>query len=57
MNATPSLPVFVTQLGHILAALLGKRAHAQITIIVKDGAIQPVHINQTFLPSELPKVG
>jgi hypothetical protein len=57
MNATPSLQVFVVQLGQILAALLGSRAHAQITIIVKDGALQPVHINQTYLPSNLPKVG
>lgn len=56
MNATPSVQVFMTQLARIVAALLGSHAHAQIIIIVKDGALMPVHINQTYLPGDLPKV-
>jgi len=53
---TPSLQVFVVQVGRLLDMLLKQRAHAQIVIIVKDGQLQPVHVNQTFLPGELPKV-
>lgn len=55
MNATPSVQVFWTMLGNMFVRLLGQRAHAQIIITVKDGTIQLVHVNQTFLPSDLPK--
>ena len=57
MNPSPSVNVFWTMLGRVLVQLLGERANAQIVITLKDGSIQPVHINRTYLPSELPKVG
>ncbi|HEV3059586.1 MAG TPA: hypothetical protein VGY48_15155 [Vicinamibacterales bacterium] len=46
----------MTNLARLISVLLGQRAHAQIVIVVKDGQLQPVHVNQTFLPGELPKV-
>lgn len=56
MNPSPGVSVFWSLLGRVLVQLLGERAHAQIIITVKDGSVQPVHINRTYLPSELPKV-
>lgn len=56
MNPTPSQNVFWVMLGRIFVQLLGERAHAQIVITVKDGAIQPIHINRTYLANDLPKV-
>jgi len=56
MNPTPSVNVFWSMLGRVLVHLLGTRAHAQIVITVKDGTLQPIHINQTYLPGDLPKV-
>jgi len=55
-SPTPSLQVFVAQLGRILQALLAGRAHAHIVIIVKDGTLSQVQINNTYLPGDLPKV-
>ena len=43
-------------LGRIFMQLLAERAHVQIVITVKDGALQPVHINRTYLPGDLPKL-
>lgn len=56
MNATPSISVFMTQLGRLISVLLGERAHVQIIITLKDGSPQLVHVNRSYLPSDLPKV-
>lgn len=56
MNPTPSVQVFMTQLLHLVAKLLGERAHCQIIITMKDGVLTPVHVNRSFLPGDLPKV-
>lgn len=40
----------------MLTQLLGERAHCDIVITLKDGGIQMVRVNRSYLPSELPKV-
>jgi hypothetical protein len=55
MNAQ-QLQVFVIQFGRLLEALAREHAHVQITIVLKNGEIQPVHINRSFSPENLPKV-
>lgn len=42
-------------LGRIVQQLLTTRAHAEIVITVKAGVVQPVRVNQTFLPEQLPR--
>jgi hypothetical protein len=58
MQPTPSasVNVFWQMLGRLFIHLMGERAHVQIIITLRDGAIQPVHINRTFSPDNLPKV-
>jgi hypothetical protein len=56
MGPQPTLNVFWTMLGRIVAAFMSTRAHVQITIILKDGVIQPVHVSQSYAPGDLPKV-
>ena len=55
-TSTPTLQAFLTQLGRLLQVFIGQRAHVQIVIAVKDGQLQVVHVNQSFLPGDLPKV-
>lgn len=38
----------------MLAHLMKHRAHAEVSIVVRDGTIQIVKVNQTFLPQTLP---
>lgn len=56
MQPSPPVQVFWQLLGRLFVQLLGERAHVQIIITLRDGAIQPVHINRTFQPGDLPKV-
>lgn len=55
MQAPPAVN-FWTALGRLVAQLLDERAHVQVVLTLKDGSIQLVAVNRTFLPSDLPKV-
>lgn len=55
MTPTPSLAVFASQLARLLAALQAEHAHGQVVIVLKDGQIQIVHVNRSFMPGDLPK--
>lgn len=56
MNATPPLQTLLTQINRLIAALVQQHAHAQVVVTLKDGVAMSVHVNQTFLPGDLPKV-
>ena len=52
----PQVPIvtFWNNLGAVLARLLSERAHADITITVRDGHIQRTNVNRSYLPGSLP---
>ncbi len=52
----PGLGVLMSKVGKILSALLATQAHADIVITVKDGKVQVLRVNQSFLPQQLPDV-
>lgn len=43
-------------LGKIVRKLMAERAHGDVVIILKDGAIQRVNIQTSYLPDALPRV-
>lgn len=53
---TPGFPVFWTMFGRMIVHLLGERAFAEVVLTLKDGHIQFVRINRTYLPGNLPQV-
>lgn len=53
---TPGFPVMWSMLGRLIVQLLGAKAHADVVIQIKDGNVQIVRVNQSFLPSNLPQV-
>jgi len=46
---------FVQGLLKLLGQRLREKAHTQIVIVVRDGKIQLVHENRTYLPDNLPE--
>jgi hypothetical protein len=42
------------KLARIVVKLCAQRAHCDIVITVKDGSVQMVRVNQSFLPNALP---
>lgn len=50
------LTLFWQRLGRIVARLLGQRAHCNIVITMKDGVMQNVRVDESFLPGNLPEV-
>lgn len=50
------IAVFLRMFERIVLRLLGDRAHADIILTVKDGKVQLVRINQSYLPDALPRV-
>lgn len=48
------LQQFWANLGHMVAELLKQRAHVNIVIVIKDGAIQQVRRDQSYLPENIP---
>lgn len=41
-------------LGHLVAELIRTRAHANVVIVIKDGTIQQVRRDQSYLPENIP---
>lgn len=54
-QAPTSLAVTWAMLGKFVAQLAASRAHADVTIIVKDGELKLIRVTQTCLPSQLPR--
>lgn len=54
--AAPGIPVFWSMLGRIVYKLIGEHAHASVVIMIKDGKVQHVRVDQSFLPEGLPRV-
>lgn len=44
---------FWNALGRRIAQYLGSRAHVNVTIIIKDGAVQQVRFDESVLPKDL----
>lgn len=55
-NPTPGFPVFWTMFGRLVAHMLGEHAFAEVVLTLKDGQIQFVRVNRTFLPGNMPQV-
>jgi hypothetical protein len=53
---TPGINVFWAMLGRVIAKMLGERAHADIIITIKDGSVQMVRVNRSYLPGSLPQL-
>ncbi len=46
---------FWRSLGQVLVQLIAEKAHASITITVRDGHLQPVQVSRQYLPAQLPQ--
>lgn len=53
---TPGLPVFISLFSRLVAKLLAERAHCDVVLQLKDGKVQLVRVNRSYLPGELPQV-
>lgn len=49
----PSITVFWNNLGAQFARLLAEKAHAELTIRIRDGQVQLVDVNRHILPANL----
>ena len=47
---------FWQNLGRVVVTLIAEKAHASITITVRDGHLQPIELKRQFLPTQLPQV-
>jgi hypothetical protein len=52
----PGFQVFWTMLGRIVLKLIAERAHGDVIITLKDGAVQLVRLHTSYLPGQLPRV-
>lgn len=50
-----SLQVLGSIVWRVVTTLASARAHADVIITIKDGRVQFVRVNQTFLPEQLPR--
>ena len=48
--------LFWGQLGRIVQQLLNERAHVEVVVTIKEGKVQFVRTNRTYLPANLPQV-
>lgn len=53
---TPGLPVFITLFSRLIAKLLAERAHCDVVLQLKEGKVQLVRVNRSYLPADLPQV-
>lgn len=52
----PGFDVFVALLGRIMAKLVRDRAHCDVVVQIRNGKVELVRLNSSFLPSQLPHV-
>jgi hypothetical protein len=50
-----ALPPFATKLLKLLGRLIASKAHAQVIITIRDGNVQFIGVNNTYLPDNLPE--
>lgn len=50
-----SLPPFATKLLKLIGRLVANKAHAQVTITIRDGKVQLIGVNTTYVPDSLPE--
>ena len=53
--APASLPPFATKLLKLLGRLIASKAHAQVVITIRDGKVQFIGVNQTYVPDSIPE--
>jgi len=54
-NPHAALPPFATKLLKLLGRLIANKAHAQVTITIRDGKVQLIGVNTTYVPDSLPE--
>jgi len=54
-QAPSSIQILGSIVWRVVTQLCGARAHADVIITIKDGRVQFVRVNQTFLPEQLPR--
>lgn len=52
----PGFDVFVTLLGRIMAKLIRDRAHCDVVVQIRNGKVELVRLNSSFLPGQLPHI-
>jgi hypothetical protein len=58
MAAAPNLtalPPFATKLLKLIGRLIANKAHAQVVITIREGKVQLISVNHTYLPDNLPE--
>lgn len=53
--ASAALPPFAQKLLRLIGKLVSSKAHAQITITIRDGKVQLITMQQNFLPDNIPE--
>lgn len=48
------LPPFAMKLLKLIGQLVASKAHAQVIVTIRDGKVQFVGVNHTYLPDNLP---
>lgn len=51
-----NFPAFWQLFAKVVGGLMGQKAHAEVTLTLRDGQIQLVRINRTYSPENLPNV-
>lgn len=52
----PSFSVFWNMLGKLVSQYMNNRAHCDFVIQIKNGNIELLRVNQSFLPAQLPRI-
>ena len=47
---------FWSILGKLVSFMVTRKAHAEIILIIRDGAIQRVNVHQSYLPANIPDI-
>ena len=58
--ARPPVPlvdfgVFWNLVGHLVTRIIKEKGHGEVSIVVRDGRLQYVKVDRTFLPGSLPE--
>lgn len=49
------LPPFAVKLLKLIGRLISDKAHAQVIVTIRDGKVQFIGVNQTYVPDNLPE--
>ena len=47
---------FATKLVRLVRQLMAEHAHVNVVVTIKDGSIQVVRVDRSYLPDKLPEV-